>query len=109
MDRHQADTFLHQWAVWSLDAFRELEYKPARWQRDMDAGYAEESRSVQPGPDSVMMLVDAAVTRVSHQSPAMGLVLRNRYLRNRHVQYEDLNSALLRFVSAWLEIVPEVA
>lgn len=104
---------MHQWASWSSDELRSLGYKSASWQQHVthehQTGYAEESPAVKPGRDCDMILVDSAVTRVCNQSPAMGRVLKEKYFYHRHVGFEDLNSALLRFIGAWYEINPEVA
>lgn len=113
VDRQCADKYLHQWAVWSSDELNRLDVKPARWQKEIthehQTGWAEESPRIKPGSDFEMEIVDRCVTRVTNQNPAMGRVLKEKYFFHRHVHFEDLNSALLRFISAWYEINPEVA
>lgn len=111
MDRRAADAYLQQWAAWSLSELKPLDVAVSRWQRELQSGYAEESprADVRPGPDAIMIRVDATVSRVNLQYPAMGAVLKRRYWAHRHVESEMLETALLRFVSAWCEINPEVA
>jgi hypothetical protein len=113
VDRQLADSYLHQWASWSSDELGRLGCKSASWQKHVthehQPGWAEETPTIKPGPDWVMELVDLTVTRVANQSPAMGRVLKMKYFHHKPVSFEDLNSALLRFISAWYEISPEVA
>lgn len=111
MDRQLADTYLKQWAAWVIEDQNKSPYAIASWQKHVESGYQEESprAGVSPGPDSLMLVVDGAVTRVSNQYPAMGVVLKKVYLGYRYAPHDMVETALLRFVSAWYEVAPEVA
>lgn len=111
MDRRLADTYLKQWSVWSCDELKTLDVKSAGWQMLATSGYSEEkpSAEIKPGDDATMCRVDMAVARVTSSSPTLGRVLKDKYFLHRTVRYDDLNSALLRFISAWHDTGQEVA
>lgn len=105
MDSQLADAYLSDWGIWSNSDIRQGLCATQAWQREMESGYAEEPEAGRQSistPDDVLQRVDAAVSRVNLRWPAMGNVLRQRYLKQRHAIDPDmLNSALLRFVGVW--------
>lgn len=108
MDSQLADAYLSDWGVWSNSDIRQGLCATQAWQRNViresQTGYEETSEySVHTitTPFEVLERTDKVVSQVNLRWPAMGGVLKKKYLKRGIVDLDMLNTALLRFVSIW--------
>jgi len=100
MTLSDADNLLAQWAEWSANELRKLEYSAAKWQMDYRSGFADEApeSEIPPGDDIVMIDVDSALGILKAVSPHHFQVLQGRYIRHLSYSYRQLDAAKLAFI-----------
>jgi len=101
----EADLLLMQWARWSSEDMRMLDYVCPCWQSYYDSGYQEESpnSSIPAGKESDMQRVDAALARVRAKDLRHYKIIARVYRHDAGDEYGrwKLDAALRAFIAEY--------